>query len=168
MITPHWIENGQGDHGLVFLHGVSSGADGALDLLPRLALPGWRALAWDMPGYGASEPFEAGTSEGMGAYADALVELLDAAGHPTRVVSVPSFENFRAQSDAYKAEVIGTAKVKVGVEAALRLGWDEIIGSDGIFVGMTGFGASAPIEVLYEKFGITPAKIVEQVTAKLK
>ena len=95
-------------------------------------------------------------------------KLLDAAGHPTRVVSVPSFENFRAQSDAYKAEVIGTAKVKVGVEAALRLGWDEIIGSDGIFVGMTGFGASAPIEVLYEKFGITPAKIVEQVTAKLK
>ena len=80
MITPHWIENGQGDHGLVFLHGVSGSADGALDLLPRLALPGWRALAWDMPGYGASEPFEAGTSEGMGAYADALVELLDAAG----------------------------------------------------------------------------------------
>ena len=44
-----------------------------------------------------------------------------------------------------RAEVIGGAKVKVGVEAAIRMGWDEIIGSDGIFVGMTGFGASAPI-----------------------
>jgi transketolase len=95
-------------------------------------------------------------------------KLLDAAGHPTRIVSVPSFENFRKQSDAYKASVIGSAKVKVGVEAALRLGWDEIIGSDGVFVGMTGFGASAPIEVLYEKFGITAEKIAELATAKLK
>ena len=80
MITPNWIENGEGARGLVFLHGVSGGAAGALELLPRLAAPGWRTLAWDMPGYGASEPFEAGTPEGMGAYADALVELLDAAG----------------------------------------------------------------------------------------
>nr|WP_311134110.1 transketolase [Pleomorphomonas sp. JP5] len=94
-------------------------------------------------------------------------KLLDAAGHPTRVVSVPSFENFRAQSDAYRAEVIGGAKVKVGVEAALRMGWDEIIGSDGIFVGMTGFGASAPIELLYEKFGITASRIAELASVKL-
>lgn len=95
-------------------------------------------------------------------------KLLDAAGHPTRIVSVPCFENFRKQSDDYKAAVIGKAKVKVGVEAALRLGWDEIIGSDGIFVGMTGFGASAPIEVLYPKFGITAEHIAELATAKLK
>ncbi|WP_237154494.1 transketolase [Oryzibacter oryziterrae] len=94
-------------------------------------------------------------------------KLLDAAGHPTRVVSVPCFEAFRKQPDAYRAAVLGDAKVKVGVEAALRLGWDEIIGSDGIFVGMTGFGASAPIEVLYEKFGITAANIAEKATAKL-
>ena len=80
MITPNWIENGEGARGLVFLHGVSGGAAGALELLPRLAAPGWRTLAWDMPGYGASEAFEADTPEGMGAYADALAELLDAAG----------------------------------------------------------------------------------------
>ena len=80
MITPNWIENGEGGRGLVFLHGVSGGAAGALELMPRLALPGWRTLAWDMPGYGTSEPFEPDTPEGMGAYADALAELLDAAG----------------------------------------------------------------------------------------
>lgn len=56
MITPNWIENGEGARGLVFLHGVSGAAAGALELLPRLAAPGWRTLAWDMPGYGASEP----------------------------------------------------------------------------------------------------------------
>ena len=94
-------------------------------------------------------------------------KLLDAAGHPTRVVSVPSFENFRAQSDAYRAEVIGGAKVKVGVEAALRMGWDEIIGSDGIFVGMTGFGASAPAEVLYREFGITAEAVVAAAKSRL-
>ena len=58
-------------------------------------------------------------------------------------------------------------EVKVGVEAALRMGWDEIIGSDGIFVGMTGFGASAPIELLYEKFGISASRITELASVKL-
>ena len=57
--------------------------------------------------------------------------------------------------------VIGDAPVKVGVEAAIRQGWDAIIGSDGVFVGMTGFGASAPYKDLYNHFGITAAKVAE-------
>lgn len=92
---------------------------------------------------------------------------LDAAGHPARVVSVPSFELFFRQSAAYQADIIGSAPIRVGVEAAIRQGWDPIIGTDGIFVGMDGFGASAPYQALYEHFGITAANIVEKVVERL-
>jgi transketolase len=72
-----------------------------------------------------------------------------------RVVSVPCFELFLAAPDDVRQAIIGDAPVKVGVEAAVRQGWDRIIGSDGAFVGMTGFGASAPYKDLYRHFGIT-------------
>jgi transketolase len=94
-------------------------------------------------------------------------EALEAEGTPTRVVSVPSFELFDQQPAAYQASVIDRRTVRVAVEAAIRQGWDRFIGEDGGFVGMTGFGASAPAEVLYEKFGITAEAIVEQVKARL-
>src|SRR6185312_7129527 len=76
-------------------------------------------------------------------------KLLAAKGVHARVVSVPCFELFLAASDEARRTVIGDAPVKVGVEAAVRQGWDAIIGSDGIFVGMTTFGASAPYKDLY-------------------
>ncbi len=82
-------------------------------------------------------------------------KLIEAAGRAARVVSVPSFELFAEQSADYQAEIIGTAPVKVAIEAAVRMGWDRFIDADGIFIGMKGFGASAPFEKLYEKFGIT-------------
>ncbi len=81
--------------------------------------------------------------------------LLDKKGIPTRVVSVPSMELFDRQSKAYKAKVMGTEKTRIAIEAGLRMGWDKFIGVDGKFIGMTGFGASAPAEKLYEHFGIT-------------
>ena len=84
-----------------------------------------------------------------------------------RVVSVPSFELFRARPEADRREVVGTARVNVAVEAAVRQGWDEIIGSDGAFVGMSTFGASAPYKELYRHFGITPERIAEAALAKL-
>jgi transketolase len=86
--------------------------------------------------------------------------VLEKKGIPTRVVSVPSFELFRAQPAAYRHAVIGTAPARVAVEAAIRMGWDEIIGTDGAFVGMTGFGASAPHKDLYKHFGITAEAVV--------
>jgi transketolase len=92
---------------------------------------------------------------------------LDRAGHAARVVSVPCFELFAAQSQAYRTGIIGDSAVKVAVEAAIRLGWDEIIGTDGIFVGMSGFGASAPAADLYAHFGITAEAIVDAATARL-
>ena len=82
-------------------------------------------------------------------------DLLQAQGIPTRVVSVPCFELFEEQDKAYREKVLGNAPVKIAVEAALRLGWDRFVGSDGAFVGMTGFGASAPAKELYKYFGIT-------------
>jgi transketolase len=82
-------------------------------------------------------------------------KFLRAKGVSARVVSVPCFALFLAASDEVRRAVIGSAPVKVAVEAAVRQGWDQIIGSDGAFVGMTGFGASAPYKDLYREFEIT-------------
>jgi transketolase len=84
-----------------------------------------------------------------------------------RVVSVPCFELFRALPADARREVIGDAAVKVAVEAAVRQGWDEIIGSDGAFVGMTSFGASAPSKELYKHFGITPERVAAAALSRL-
>jgi transketolase len=70
------------------------------------------------------------------------------------VVSAPCFELFRAQPEGYRAAVLGTAP-RVGIEAAVEGEWARWLGADGVFVGMTGFGASAPADVLYREFGIT-------------
>ncbi len=94
-------------------------------------------------------------------------KVLEAEGTPTRVVSVPSFELFEQQDAAYQAAVIGRGTVRVAVEAAIRQGWDRFIGEDGGFIGMTGFGASAPAEILYEKFGITSDAVVAAAKARL-
>lgn len=95
-------------------------------------------------------------------------KLLQAAGHPTRVVSVPAFELFEKQSPEYRKAMIGNAKVKVAIEAGIRMGWDSFIGTDGIFIGMHGFGASAPIEELYKHFGITAEAAAKAATARLQ
>ena len=94
-------------------------------------------------------------------------DVLEAEGVPTRVVSVPCFELFFQQPKAYQDSVIGRGTVRVAVEAAVQQGWERFIGEDGAFVGMTGFGASAPAEVLYEKFGITSDAVVAAVRERL-
>ena len=88
--------------------------------------------------------------------------------HATRVVSTPCWDLFDAQTPAYKASVIGTAPVKVAVEAAISLGWEKFIGSDGVFVGMKGFGASAPADRLFTEFGITAEGVVAAAKAAVK
>jgi transketolase len=84
-----------------------------------------------------------------------------------RIVSVPCFELFRALPESERADIVGNAPVRVAVEAAIRQGWDEIIGSDGEFVGMSGFGASAPAKDLYRHFGITAEKVAEVALKRL-
>jgi transketolase len=88
-------------------------------------------------------------------------KFLRAKGVAARVVSVPCFELFLAAPEEVRLTVIGNAAVRVAVEAAVRQGWDQIIGSDGLFVGMTGFGASAPYKDLYRQFEITPEAVAD-------
>ncbi len=94
-------------------------------------------------------------------------KLLAAQGVAARVVSVPCFELLFAAPEATRRATIGDAPVKIAVEAAVRQGWDAIIGTDGIFVGMNDFGASAPFKELYKQFGITAEKIAEAALSRL-
>jgi transketolase len=98
----------------------------------------------------------------------AAQKQLAAKGIATRVVSVPSLDLLLEQPKAQRKAIIGNAPVKIAIEAAVRFGWDAVIGPDGIFIGMTGFGASAPAKDLYPHFGITAAAVVEAATKGLQ
>jgi transketolase len=88
-------------------------------------------------------------------------------GIPARVVSVPSMELLLAQPEEQRKAIIGNAPVKIAIEAAVRFGWDAIIGNDGEFIGMHGFGASAPAKDLYKHFGITAEAAVNAALKRL-
>ncbi len=88
-------------------------------------------------------------------------------GIAARVVSVPSLELLLAQPADRKAAIIGNAPVKIAIEAAVRWGWDAVIGQDGGFIGMHGFGASAPAKDLFKHFGITAEAVVELASKRL-
>ena len=94
-------------------------------------------------------------------------KILRERGVTARVVSLPCFELFRALPAAKRQDLIGMAPVKVAVEAAIRQGWDEIIDTDGAFIGMTGFGASAPYKELYRHFGITAENVATAAVHRL-
>jgi transketolase len=88
-------------------------------------------------------------------------------GIAARVVSVPSLELLLAQPEERKRAIIGNAAVKVAIEAAVRWGWDAVIGKDGEFIGMHSFGASAPGKDLFKHFGITAEAAVEAALKRL-
>jgi transketolase len=96
-------------------------------------------------------------------------DILQSEGIGTRVVSMPCWELFEEQDEAYRKRVLPGGPVRVGVEAGIRFGWDRwLFGERGKreksgFVGMHGFGASAPAETLYEKFGITAEAVAQKV-----
>ena len=94
-------------------------------------------------------------------------KMLDAMHIKSRVVSVPSMELFAQQSQEYQDEIIGKGNARVAIEAGIQMSWDHILGRKGRFVGMNSFGASGPIDALYEHFGITAKAVVEAVTAQL-
>jgi transketolase len=87
-------------------------------------------------------------------------DVLAASGVRAAVISMPCWELFAAQPQAYRDEVLGKAP-RVGLEAAVGQGWERWLGEGGIFIGMQGFGASAPAAKLYEHFQITAARVVE-------
>jgi len=89
-------------------------------------------------------------------------EVLASDGVKAQVVSMPSWELFEKQTQAYKDSVLPPkVKARVAVEAGIELGWYKYIGDNGIFIGMSSFGASAPAKVCFEKFGITAANVVK-------
>lgn len=93
---------------------------------------------------------------------------LEAEGIGTAVASLPCWELFAAQDASYHAEVLGGPGVlRVGIEAAIGFGWERWLGPEGVFVGMSGFGASAPAEELFRHFGITPEAVVATVRKRL-
>jgi transketolase len=97
----------------------------------------------------------------------AASDLLEAEGIPCAVVSLPCWELFAAQDEGYRAEVLGEDALRVGIEAAAEFGWSRWLGERGLFIGMSGFGASAPAEALFRHFGITPEAVAAAVRKRL-
>jgi transketolase len=145
--------------------------------LTRQNLPQLRTVARN------DNPCSSGAYELVAAQGDAKVSLfasgseveiavaaqkqLAEKGIAARVVSVPSLELLLSLDEAKQRAIIGNAPVKVAIEAAVRWGWDAVIGHDGIFIGMRGFGASAPAKDLYKHFGITAEAAVAAATKRL-
>jgi transketolase len=92
--------------------------------------------------------------------------ILQEKGTPTAVVSMPCWELFEVQQGGYRSSVLQPGTARVGVEAALKFGWERWLGDDGAFVGMTGFGASGPADELYRHFNITADAIVAAALTK--
>ena len=145
-------------------------------ILTRQALPALRKThvaenlcakgAYELiPAEGAAQVslFGSGSEVSVAVAAQAL---LKAKGIAARVVSVPCMDAFFDQPEDYQKAVIGSAPVKVAVEAAVRQGWDAIIG-DGPFIGMTGYGASAPAKDLFKHFGITAEAVADAAAKRL-
>ncbi len=94
-------------------------------------------------------------------------KTLGGQGKSVRVCSVPCFELLMKQSRDYRAKLNGGAKLLVAIEAAVSFGWHAIIGSDGMFFGMDGFGASAPAKELYKHFGLSAGNISDAIAKEL-
>ncbi len=92
-------------------------------------------------------------------FAISAAEKLKAEGVKAAVVSMPCWELFEQQPADYQAKVLGTAP-RIAIEAAARFGWDRWLGSNGVFIGMNGFGASGPAGEVYKQFGITADAVV--------
>jgi len=94
-------------------------------------------------------------------------KMLEDKGVAAAVVSLPCWELFDRQAKEYRAEVLGEGTVRVAIEALGTFGWERYVGLDGAIIGMTGFGASAPPDKLFEHFGITAQAVVDSALARL-
>lgn len=95
-------------------------------------------------------------------------ELLKAKGVAARVVTMPCWELFEEQPETYRDKVLGISTVRVAIEAAAPMGWERYTGPNGGFIGMHGFGASAPYKDLYKHFGITAEAAAEAALARIQ
>ena len=101
------------------------------------------------------------------AIANEARQALEADGIATRLVSVPCLDLLMQQDEAYLTSLLPAGAKAIAVEAGIRQGWSDLIGREGQFIGMCGFGASAPIARLYEEFGITSEAIIASAKAAL-
>ena len=124
-------------------------------VVESVAKGGYVARAVDAP-----ELILIGTGSELSLCMDAAAKLNEE-GIATQVVSMPCWELFDEQPAEYKNSVLPPeVKARIAVEAGIKQGWEKYIGHDGHFIGMNGFGASAPFETLYEHFGMTSENIV--------
>lgn len=98
----------------------------------------------------------------------AVADRLEAEGIGADVVSMPSFTRFFAQDAAYRNDVLPGDVLRVSIEAGTTFGWEAVTGLDGLRFGIDRFGASAPIDALYDYFGLTPEKIAPRIVAALR
>jgi transketolase len=95
-------------------------------------------------------------------------EKLAAEGLAVRLVSMPCWEWFDEQDEAYRQSVLPPrVTARIAVEAGVKQGWEKYLGEHGLFIGMSSFGASAPYSALYKHFGITPERVIQEVKAAL-
>jgi transketolase len=97
-----------------------------------------------------------------------VAAALDQQGISSDVVSMPCWELFDQQDDSYRDDIFPRDTLIVSIEAGIRMGWERYTGRDGLNIGLDSFGASAPIEALYDHFGLTVDKIVPQIIEKLQ
>jgi transketolase len=109
----------------------------------------------------------AATGSEVGAAVEAA-QALTAEGTPTRVVSMPCVELYRAQPDSYKNSLFPAGVPRVSVEAGTTIGWASVLGGDALAIGIDHYGASAPGELLAEKFGFTAPAVKAKISAWLK
>jgi transketolase len=96
-----------------------------------------------------------------------VAEALEAAGYGADVVSMPNWARFDAQPEAYRDDILPEGVLRVSIEAGVTFGWERYTGIGGLRFGIDTFGASAPIDALYDHFGLTAAKIAPQIVAAL-
>jgi transketolase len=158
------LEHRSGPCSLIFARQPLPPVRGATDIGGNLSRRGAYVVAEAEGGARRAGIFATGSEVSVALAARAM---LQADGVPTAVISMPCWELFEQQDAAYRANVIGTGTARVGVEAAVRLGWDRYVGADGGFVGMSGFGASGPEDELFAHFGITRERVVAEVRVRL-
>jgi len=92
----------------------------------------------------------------------AAAEAMEGEGIPTRVVSLPCWERFEAQDQAYRDAVLPPSiRKRVSVEIGVSMGWERWVGDEGAIIGLDHFGASAPAETIFERFGFTTERVTE-------
>jgi transketolase len=119
------------------------------------------------PATGAAKVTLLATGSEVSIAADAR-SLLEAEGIGTRVVSLPCWGLFEAMPASYRNDILGPGTVRVAVEAGIHQGWERYLGEKGVFIGMSGFGASGPYTQLYAHFGITAEAVAAAARQALK